>query len=229
MVALKPYFLERIGRKLLHVAAGARAGGPARREYEITVRGVEPNGVLLASVLWVDSDRDGRKIPSSRTDPKVARLPLRGLGGPAEALEDIARQADPAFFTGQPAPKRNSASADVDALDVRLAELADPDSRPKGEAAPTIGSIQRLRAFWAATPNMALPDVFSSELGILRARWNHGHDRTLWVNFPDKGPLGWSASIPREGSSGMCKMNARCLDDQDVLQCAALLGIRCTR
>jgi hypothetical protein len=229
MVALKPYFMERVGRKLTHTAQGGRAGGHARREYEIIVRGIEPNGILLASVSWMDSDRDGRKLPASRSEVHVARLPLRGLTGPAEALEDIARAVDPGFFTGQPAPKRNSVGADLDALEVRLVELADAERRPKGEAAPTAGSVQRLRMFWASTPNMALPDVFSSADGTLRARWNHGHDRTLWVNFPEKGPLGWSASIPRDGNSGMCKMNARCLEDQDILQCAALLGIRCTR
>jgi hypothetical protein len=229
MSELKPYFLSRNGRKLTYGVDAGRPGHAARRDYEIVPRGVDGD-VLLATVAWLDSDRDGRKMPSSRREAaKPVRVPLRGLDGANEALEDAARLADPEWFAGRPTPRRGGGAAEAEALERRVATLADPEARGKDEAAPTPGSVARLRAFWTSVPNLAVPDVFSSATGDLRARWNHGHDRTLWVNFPEKGPLGWSVRLPRDGAPGFVTVNARCIDDQDIVQVAALLGVRCTK
>lgn len=228
MANLKQYFLSRVGASLKLSVDAARPGGAARRDYELVVRGIERD-ILLGTVSWTDFDRDGRRF-GTRSDPLVARTSLRGIENASQALEDIVRVADPTYFVNRPVASRDTASAEADALERQIAALSTPEGRTSAdEIAPTPGSAARLRAFWAATPNLVSPDIFSSKDGTIRARWNHGHDRTLWVNFPDKGPLGWSAAIPREGRTGLCKMNARCFDDEDILQCALLLGIRCVR
>lgn len=226
MAGLKQYFLSRIGGKLQHSADGPRVG--MRRDYEATVRGVDRD-TLLASVIWTDIDREGRKVPGSRVEPRSARTLLRGLENPSQVIEDLVRNADPDFYVGKPVVVRDTGAAEADAIEHRLAQLSTPEGRGQGEATPLTGSVHRLRAFWNATPNLIAPDIFSSADGTLRARWNHGHNRTLWINFSPKGPLGWTASVPRDGNSGLCKVNARCVDEQDILQCAALMGIRCTR
>ena len=228
MSELKPYFISRVGKRLVHTADGFRPGAPPRREYGVTVRGVD-GAELLASVVWVDLDREGRKLTPTRSDEKVVRVALRGLDGAAEALEDAARAADPDFFRGRPAPERGTGAADGQLLDRRIADLAAPEGRGKGEAPPTPASVARLRAFWAASPGLTVPDLFSSEDGTLRARWMNGADRTLWIKFPARDPLAWTASVPRDGAYGLRKINARCMDDQDVIPVAQLLGIRCTR
>lgn len=229
MAGLKAYFLSRVGGKLQLSVDAPRPGGAMRRDYELVVRGIDRDS-LLGSVTWTDIDRDGRKIAGTRSDPVAARASLRGIEDAAAALDDIVRAADPAFFANRPTAKRNTAAAESDAMERQIAFLSTPEGRTSpDEVAPTPGSAARLRAFWSSTPNLVAPDIFSSKDGTIRARWNHGHDRTLWINFPEKGPLGWSASVPREGRTGLCKMNARCIDDEDILQCALLLGIRCTR
>lgn len=229
---LKQYFLSRSGGKLTWSASPVRPGGIARREYEIAIHGVggATNAlVLLCSVSWVDLDRNGRRLPGNRAEPKVAKIPLNGLSASVEALEDAARAVDPRFFLGQPTPRRGADNSDLDAIQSRLQVLSTPEGRPQGEAAPTPASIARFREFWSAVPGLMVPDLFSSDKGLLRGRWNHGHDRTLWVNFPEKGPVGWSVSVPRDGNYGLRKVNAVCPEDQDVMPLVAMLGVSCYR
>lgn len=228
MSGTKPYFLARIGRSLTYAGEASRPSLPPRRDYSIVPRGVD-GSFLLATVSWQDVGRNGRKIPGRRGEAPIQRVSLRGLNGPAEALEDLARAADPEFFAGTAPPVRDVGAADADAIRKRLAELATVEGRGGDEIAPADWSVSRFMAFWNSHPNLIVPDIFSSKDGTLRARWNHGHDRMLWVNFPEKGPLGWSASFPRSGASGFRKMNARCFDEQDVIPCAELLGIKCSK
>ena len=228
MSGVKAYFQSRVGRKMSWSADAVRAGFAARRDYEIVPRGIDGDS-LLATVGWTDVDRDGRRIQGSKVEPVVVKVRLRGLDGAAEALEDAAREADPAFFAGRPAPQRGTGAADLQAVEARLAELATPEGRADGEAAPLAASVARFRAFWTLVPNLVAPTLFSSKDGTLRGRWNHGHDRMLWVNFPAQGPLGWSLSIPRQGGYGLRKLSARCIDDQDVVPFAEALGVRCTK
>jgi len=228
MSELKPYFLSRVGRRLSWPADGA-GDGAAWRRYDIGVRGVDRD-TLLATVGWQDFGRGGHKTSSSPiAESKVVRVTLRGLDSASEALEDAARAADPKAFLGKPPPRRGTGAADSEAIEQRLTALMAPEARSEGEAAPAGGSVARFRAFWTATPGLVAPDIFSSKDGTLRARWNHGAAHTLWVNFPAKGPLGWSVSFPREGASGLRKINARCIDEQDIIPCAAMLGVRCSR
>lgn len=228
MASIKAYFLSRTSVPMKWVGTAHRAGLPPQRHFAITPRGVDRDE-LLASVDWQDHDRDGRPLPGTHGEGRQVRVTLRGFTEAIDVLESAARQADPAFFVGQAALVRDTATADEAVVEQRLAELATQEARPNGEPPPMPGSVARFRVFWRAIPNLIPPDLFCTADGNLRARWQHGHDRTLWVNFPADGLLGFSLAIPREGNTGLCKMNARCQQDGDILQVATALGVRCIR
>jgi hypothetical protein len=221
---MKDYFQGRVGRKLPYPVEAIMPGQVARRDYEITISGISGD-TLLINIAWSDLGRDGKKAFGGTTAPKVVKVKMRGLGKPADALEMAARTADPQFFVGHPPMKIADPNSEMNALDVNIAALLTPEGRGADEQEPLTGSIARLRAFMQSTPNILLPQIFSSKDGTIRARWNHGTEKTLWINFPVKGPLGWSVSLPRTGGYGMRKMNARCIEDIDILPMAELLGI----
>lgn len=231
-MSLKPYFLTRVGGRAL---IWSFEGGPGRfgkaykRTYEISVRGIEAD-VMLASVHSADYDRDGTKLAQPRRDHGVARVRLRGLADPVDALESAARTTDPIYFEGvlQAAPVVDPDS-DSELIEQRIRDLDDADKRGKDESPPKSGSLKRFRAFWKANANLAAPELFSSNEGIVRARWQDGAERTLVISFPDVGPLGWSLAVPRVGGYGLRRVNARCNDDQDIMPMAALLGVRSTK
>ena len=77
-------------------------------------------------------------------------------------------------------------------------------------------------------PRLIIPEFFCDKEGIIRARWNHGANKTLWLNFPNKVPLGISLHIPKEKNDGLIKMNAKCIDDNDVVYIVENLGIKIT-
>lgn len=230
MSALKTYFAARVGRSMVWSFEGGsgRFDVAHRREYTIRIMAVG-RGTLSAEVSAHDFDRSGGRLTRVPTGLGTVKVPLEGLSTtPIEALEDAARAADPPYFEHHPRAHRAGAAGDAaDSIDGRLRALDAPESRGKGEAQPNPASVERFRRFWAATPGLFMPEVFSSKDGTVRARWQDGHDRTLWINYPAAGPLGWSAAVPRVGSSGLRRMNARCPDDQDIIPMAGLLGIRC--
>lgn len=230
MSTLRSYFVARIGRTLTwgFEAGAARFGDAHRRDYAITVRGIDGDA-LVATVESHDFDRDGRRLTRVAREHGPVRVPMGGLSAPIEALEDAARAADPDHFSRSPrAPRGESASAAA-GIEERLAALDTAEGRAAGEPPPNPGSVARFRRFWSESAGLALPDLFSSRDGTLRARWQDGHERTLWISFPEKGALGWTAQVPRQGGYGLRKMNARCADDRDIVPFAELIGIRCTR
>lgn len=230
MSEIRDYFLRRVGKALVwsFEGGGGRYGVPVRRDYSVTPRGVD-GGALIAHVSSHDYDASGVRQTRLPNDHGVAKLTLRGLGSASEALEDAARAADPKYFQGHAAAKRGGAAADAELLEERLRAIHTEAGREAGMPPPTAVSVARLRKFFSDTPGLLPPDIFSSKDGTIRARWMDGHDRTLWINFPEKGPLGWSAKVPRSGGYGLRQVNARCIDDQDIVPLAHAIGVRCTR
>ncbi len=226
--ALKSYFQTRVGRKMSFDVEAGNAGPIAKRGYEITVRGLKAD-VVMFTVEWADYDREGRKSFGGSSEQKVAHVSMKGKSDPTAMLETAAREADPSFFLTRPPMRSSDPGADSGELEKGIMDLMVPENRGKGEIAPLPGSVARLRAFHGSVPNLVAPQIFSSTDGTIRARWNHGPDKTLWINFPEKGALGWSVSIPRVGGYGMRKMNARCADEQDILAFASMMGISCVR
>ena len=228
MAALKSYFHARIGRTLTWSFEGGsgRFGEPFRREYSYVII-VSEHDSLSAKVCSNDFDKAGRKLTRVDHEYGAVSVSTSGVLTPVQALEDLARAADPAYFERHPRVERSQQADSADGIEAKLKALEQPESRGKGEAPPLPASVERFRKFWAENAGLFMPEVFSSKDGSLRARWQDGHDRTLWINFPDKGPLGWSVSVPRQGASGLRRMNARCPDDQDIVPFAAALGVRC--
>ena len=228
MTSLPSYFRTRVGKPVTwSFQTGSRRHGEAfRRDYLIVPRGVDRD-VLVASVTSHDFDSTGNRTTRTPVDRSPARVSLAGLTDPAAALEELCRAVDPGHFANHPRAK--PADAPVEGLEQRLADLDSSGNRGKDEVAPLPASVARIKRFWTENPGLLLPDVFSSKDGILRARWMEGKDRTAWVNFPATGPLGFSASAPRDGGYGLMKINARCIDDQDVVPTVERLGVRCMR
>lgn len=226
MASLKRYFRQRIGKSLNWSFEGktSRGGLPWRREYSITVRQVTNSGVI-ALVEAVDFDRRGSRRQGVREFGSVDAS-LASAENPLQALELIARFADPEYFQGREVSFKSRSDVAQDNLETRIDALKKGDGLGEGDAVPAADSIARLQKFWRENPRLSLPDVFSSKDGTLRARWMSGSGRTLWINFPGKGLLGWSASIPRNGRQGLCKVNARCIDESDIPDVAEMLGIR---
>ncbi len=226
----KDYLLRRIGRPQAFPFRGVpgRWSMPDRRDYSVTVRGM--NGlVAIAEVTAMDVGADGKPLlPSPRALPSV-HAGIADCTTPAEALEEICRTADPEYFAQSPRAERSSRGKPWEELEVRIASLSEAANRADGEAAPAAESVERFRAFRDSQPLLILPDVFSSREGALRARWQDGHDRSFWLSFAPKGPLGWTCSVPRKGDSGFCRINGRCIDDRDIPQAASSLGVRITR
>lgn len=223
MSTLKSFFSARIGKSLswaFQPPGGQRFGVPSRRDYSAKVVGLDGD-TLVCAVTSVDFDAQGRKTSRVPGDHGVVRVPLKELSQPVEALEEAARLSDPQIFVNSPrAQKAEAAAEDIEAR-VRAVSVGQGESPPRPE------SVARFRKFWAENPGLALPELFSSKDGTLRARWQDGHDRTLWINFPPDGPLGWSAGVPRQGGYGLRRINARCNDDQDVVWFAEAAGVRC--
>lgn len=230
MSSLKEYFLRRVGKAQLFTfnGGGGQWGMPPRRDYSVTPRGVD-GSLVLASVSSHDYDDQGVRLTRVQNEHGSHKVSMSGLGSASEVLEDVARAADPKYFAGQPAPKRGGGVADGDVVEERLRALATEEGRGQGEPPPAPASAARFRKWWVETPGLLPPELFSSKDGTIRARWMDGHDRTLWINFPDKGPLGWTCSVPRSGGYGLRRLNARCIDDQDIVPLAASIGVRCSR
>ena len=197
-----------------------------RRDYTITVKVVDRD-TMSAEVTAHDFDRKGVRETRVPSDYGVAKIPLKDLPTPIAALEEFARAANPDYFVTHPRAQYSAAADAGDTLDGRLRAIEAVENRGKGETEPNPASVERFRKFWASNSNLFLPELFSSKDGTIRARWMDGHDKTLWINFPITGPLGWSASLPRGNASGLRRLNARSPDDQDIIPLATLLGIRC--
>jgi len=223
----KDYLLRRIGRPQAFSFRGApgRWGMPDRRDYSVIVRGM--NGmVAIAEVTAMDFGADNKPaMPAPRSLPSV-HAAIADCPTPAEALEEICRVADPEYFAGSPRAERNARGKPWAELDSRIAGLSEAANRAEGEAAPLPESIERFQAFRDSQPRLILPDVFSSRDGSLRVRWQDGHDRSFWLSMTGKGPLGWTCSVPRQGDTGFCRVNGRCIDDRDIPQTAKSLGVR---
>lgn len=230
MSETKDYFLRRVGKSLSWSFAGGngRYGMPHRRDYSITPRGID-GAALIAHVSSHDYDASGVRLTRLPNEHGVAKVLLRGLASASEALEDAARGADAKYFQGQAAPKRGGAAADAELVEERIRAIHTEEGREAGTPPPAPASVARFRRFWAETQGLLPPELFSSKDGVIRARWMDGHERTLWINFPEKGPLGFSTSVPRAGGYGLRKMNARCIDDQDIVPTVLAIGVRCTR
>lgn len=233
--ALRAYFQARAGRALSWSFEGERPRSH-RREYSLLVQGVEGN-LLLAEASSHDFDRGGARLSRVPNRHGPCRIALEGPGNPLEAIEAAARAADPAYFEGLP-PRRAKAEAEGEAargagalgaeIERRLRDLA--AGTRAGEQPPLPASADRLRAFCAANPGLVPPDLFTAADGTIRARWQDGPQKLLWVGFPPGGPAVMSVHVPREGDYGLRKLlNARCPHDADVPGWAALLGVRCTR
>jgi hypothetical protein len=226
MSNLKSYFIQREGKTLAFSfeGGGGRSNLPHRRDYEITPKGISGE-LLVANVMAHDFDQSGRRISKMKKNYGIVSLPLKGLDNPTSVLDEVVRLADPGYFSNRPRVERRLNPTDV--VEAAMASLFLEENREKGEISPRTASVDRFRRFWSKQVNVVPPTLFSSSDGTLRARWVDGASRTLWVNFPDKGPLGWSIAVPRDGDTGMMKVSARCLDDQDILSAARLLGVNC--
>ena len=217
MSSVKTYFSDRMGRRL--------AWQPSKtlpvREYGIIPKSFD-GSLLLVSVGYVDIRRDGSR--QTMVDQVLGEVKVPLLSSPAAVLEKAARLIDADRMGIYPeAEDPGSPEAYVKE---RMTSLLDGKDLSDDEVAATPDSVARFRSFWATEQRLAQPALFSSKDGTIRARWNDGANKTLWISFPAKGPLGWSISIPREGNYGPRRMHAKCSDDRDIIPLAALVGIR---
>jgi hypothetical protein len=229
MASLKSYFSSRIGKPAAwsFTPGGTRFGEVFRRDYAIEVKAVDAEW-LTAAVTSVDYDKAGRKVSRVPADHGVVKVGIKDAGSPLSVLEDVAREADKKTFANRPKTVQADAPGADDGIEGRLKALGSPGGHGD-DPPPRPESAARVRRFWSDNPGLALPTLYSSKDGAVRACWQSGADRTLWINFPADGPLGWSVSVPRQGGYGLRKMNARCPDDQDIIPLAELLGVRCHR
>lgn len=224
------YFLRQIGKTIpFSVTLSSPQRGASRRDYEVTPRGIDGT-YLLASIQSRDYAPSGNQVGLSSKQLGQHRIQLSGLPTPGDAVEALCRQVDPDGFKGKPAQSvalsPESLAADIERL---VENLAQPGGRPDDEAPPNMESVARLRAFIDSQPGLVPPAVFSSKDGTVRARWQHGSDRTVHVGFPAIGPLPMTVSFPRTSDYGLVKVNARCIEDSDIPAFCAAIGIRITR
>ena len=224
------YFLRQIGKSIpFSVTLSSPVRGVVRKEYEVIPRGVDGT-YLLASVQSRDYGTTGNQIGLSSKAHGQQRMQMAGIPSPGDVVEAMCRMADPEAFKGRPA-QAMAASPEGTASEIsRLVEaLAQPGGRSDDEAPPSQESVARLRAFVDAHNDLVVPAVFSSKDGTVRARWQHGADRTVFVGFPAQGPLPMTVTFPRTGDYGLVKVNARCIEDSDIPSFCATVGIRITR
>ncbi|SOC21682.1 hypothetical protein [Thalassospira xiamenensis] len=223
MASIRQYFMSRIGRNLSwKLTTGSnRFGDPSYRQYTIVVRGL--HGLeLLATVESSDYDANGNPISRSPQDHGVSKVNLELVYDAMDALEWLCRAADPKFFAKynrDKVPDRTRKASE--GIENRIAALHSNKDVPP----PKPESLERFLAFWKEQKGVVLPALFTAEDGTVRARWQDGANKTLWISFPAKGQLSWSASVPRIGNHGLRKLSARCPDAQDILPLAELLGI----
>ncbi len=201
----------------------------ARRAYTVSPAAVGGGGgALRASVSWTDYDRND--MPLGRGGPVVAEVePPTGMQ-PGEAVEEFCRRADPSAFRG----RRRSvvpiaqAGAAAEAVARELERLRSPAEREDGHPAPHPGSAARVMAFARSLADLLPPLLFSSKDGTVRARWNSGAERTAFVAFPPDAPLPITVRFPRVGNYGFVQVQCRVVEDGDIPQFLAALGIRVT-
>ncbi|RCK07525.1 hypothetical protein TH5_00095 [Thalassospira xianhensis MCCC 1A02616] len=213
--------MSRVGRNLTWklTTGSTRFGDPAYRQYTIVIRGL--HGLeLFATVESSDYDAGDNPISRIPQDHGVARTSLELAFDSMDALESLCRAADTKFFAKHGRDKVPDRSQKVSqGIEQRIAALR------KEATPPTPQSLDRFLAFWKDQKGTVLPALFTADDGTIRARWQDGANKTLWVSFPAKGQLSWSASIPRVGGHGLCKLSARCPESQDILVFAKLIGI----
>ena len=225
----KQYFMRRIGKPVPFIVEfSPPVRGVMRREFEITPRGMDGT-YLLAGVTSRDFSVKNVATALTSTSLGQVRFQTAGIPTPGDIVEAICRSVSPQSFRGKPEQVIAGGDETVALIRQSIEALQKPGGIPEGDAAPAHESILRIMKFAEARPDIVAPAVFSSKDGTLRARWQHGADRTLFVAFPATGPLPLTLSIPRQGNYGMIKVNARCLDDDDIPQFAATVGIRITR
>lgn len=224
----KAYILKRIGKSIKwSVNGNGSYGQPYRREYDIMPRGLD-GMTFICTIQAEDLDKLGNRVTHTPKDFGSISIGIAGLLTPGDVLEEVARHVDPEFFRGT-TRKVTKISGGFAEMDKRISELDDIKNRPNGELIPTKESVERLKKFWNENPNLVPPDIFSSKDGVIRGRWQDGANKTFWLSFQDKGPMGITVSIPREGDYGLMRVNLRCIDDQDIIPIVQKLGIRCMR
>lgn len=227
MASLKGYFSDRVSRSVKWPFDGGGPGQAPRRRYDVHVLSTSGD-VLSCTVRSEDMDRQGQ-IVSRPTDRGSAKIPLKGLADPAEALELVARAVDPGYFANYPKQVRvQTGKIAGDGIERRLALLETEEGRATGEPAPLPASCDKFRAYWILCKDIALPELFSSKDGTVRARWTDNHKHTLTINYPLAGPLKWSYMMPRAGGYGMRTLRGVCPEEQDIIPFAQMMGLNCT-
>lgn len=224
------YFLRQIGKSIpFTVKLSSPSRGVVHKEYEVIPRGVDGT-YLLASVQSRDYGSTGNQIGLSSKGHGEQRLQMAGIPTPGDIVEAVCRMADPDAFKGKAAQAMAASSEGTSSAITKLIEaLAQQGGRADDEAPPNQQSVARLRAFVDAHTDLVVPAVFSSKDGTVRARWQHGADRTVFIGFPAQGALPMTVSFPRTSDYGLVRVNARCIEDADIPSFCAAVGIRITR
>jgi hypothetical protein len=198
-----------------------------RRTYTVIPMKVSPQKILTARVTWKDFDRNN--VPLTNGGGATHDLDLTSVKSSGEAIEILCRIADPRGFRTSTSTVQDTSWETLEEVRYALEGLRKPENRNDGEPPPHPDSVSRLLEFMKSRPDIVSPVLFSSKDGTLRARWNHGADRTVFIGFPKDGPLPISVRIPRQGDYGLLNAQARVIEDKDVPQFLALLGVRITK
>lgn len=218
------YFSSRLNREIPFRRDGnTRSSMPWSKSYLMTPLSCDKSSKEMVLRITASSfDRKGKSLgPVERFKDVTVSLNAQA---PMDVLEDAAHRVDRRFMSFFPRKEKPISRETL--INTALQDLVD-FRKSRNEALPLHESQEHVRRFLKDNMLVRLPVFYCDDNGIVRGRWSHGAE-TIWLNFPVQDLIGISIQTPKETGSGMIKMNAKLLHEDDIPYIASRLGIPLT-